>query len=332
MQISQTMGLFMVLFTTFLWGSWSQFVKKLSKWPVAAFMLWLFTSGFVLLSAALLILRNVLLPDNVLDLMAALPGKCLLVLICGITYAIGMQINMTVVHKAGLIFSTSIMSMLTIPVGCAVSSIFGGIPENVSVLQIILGVILLVMATLLCQKSTRMRDRDNGVEIAEEETKARLKYMLMLVACAVVFSPTYTVALSIGTTPVGDLMLPPALLVWILTGGALIGTAIVSGVILLKNHQLAALLAVRENFQYVRYALLAGVFHCGGNLIHTIASPVVSVAIAWPLGYLSNIWQYFWGVIRGEFKGAKKRTWITLVLGVLCFILALITLASALYW
>lgn len=332
MRISQTAGLFMVLGTTFLWGSWSQFVKKLDKWPVSAFMVWLFTFGFGVVSAAMLFLHKVLVPGGMFTLMRALPDKCLLVFICGMTYALGMQIQMTVVHKAGLIFSTSITAMLTIPVGCTISSIFGGIPENVSILQIVLGVVLLVAATLLCQKSTRMRDRDNGVKEEESEVRARLKYMLMLTACSVIFAPTYTIALSIGTAPVGDLMLPPALLVWILSGGALVGTLAASVILLARRGELAQLAAFRENRRNMGLALVAGIFHCGGNLIHTIASPVVSVAIAWPLGYLSNVWQYLWGMVRGEFKGAKAKTWGVLVSGILCFLLALVTLASALYW
>ena len=64
MHISQTAGLFMVLGTTFLWGSWSQFVKKLDKWPVAAFMVWLFTFGFGVVSAAMILLHKVLVPND----------------------------------------------------------------------------------------------------------------------------------------------------------------------------------------------------------------------------------------------------------------------------
>ncbi len=63
--------------------------------------------------------------------------------------------NMMVVSKAGLIFSTSIMSMLTIPVGCTVSSYFGGLPENVSAVQIILGAVFLVSATC-CARNPRV--------------------------------------------------------------------------------------------------------------------------------------------------------------------------------
>ena len=320
----------MVLFTTFLWGSWSQFIKKIGKWPIAAFMLWLYIAGFAVTSVSMIFLKSIFVPEGIATLVRAMPQKCLLVFVCGATFAAGVQINMMVVSKAGLIFSTSIMAMLSIPVGCTVSSFFGGIPENVSVLQIVLGVALLVTATLLCQKATRMRDRDTR-EFSQDGEKARLRYMLILLVCAVVFAPTYTLALSIGTRTEGGKTLPTVLLVWILSAGSLVGTALVSGVRLSRARQWGEF-AARRNLRYIGYACLSGLFHYGGTLIHTIASPVVSVAIAWPLGYLSNIGQYFWGMVRGEFRGAYRRTWLTLFSGIVCFVLALITLASALYW
>jgi glucose uptake protein GlcU len=97
-----------------------------------------------------------------------------------------------------------------------------------------------------------------------------------------------------------------------------------------RKRQLGEFIAYKNELHWA--ACLSGLFHYGGNLIHTIASPAVSVAIAWPLGYLSSIWQYFWGVVRGEFKGSRTKTWATLFTGILFFIIALVTLASALYW
>lgn len=331
MNISPTVALCMVLFTTFLWGSWSQFVKQLEDWPLPAFIWWLYICGFGVTSLSILFLKPYYFPNGMGEFLTALPGKCLLVLVCGATYSIGTQLSMTVVKKAGIIFHTSINAMLTIPVGCTVSSILGGIPEGVPVLQIIFGVILLVCATMLCQKSARMRDADNGIPV-DQGSADRKKYILLLIVCAVVFAPTYTIALSLGTKPENGVQLPTPLLVWILSIGSLLGTSIFSAIRLTIHHQWKDAFDVKKNRRKIGLACLAGLFHYGGNMIHTIASPVVSVAIAWPLGYLSSIWQYFWGLFRGEFRGAHKRTMCVLFLGIACFIFSLITLASALYW
>lgn len=327
----QNVALSMVLLTTVLWGSWAQFIKKTDEWPIAAFMLWLYSFSLILITPAVLLLQETFIPEGIAESIAAHPGTVLLVFICGATFAIGIQIQMMVVKKGGLIFSTSITSMLTIPIGCFISSFFGGIPEDVSVFRLILGAVFLVSATLLCQKSTRMRDADNEITV-EKGDRTSLKYMLILALCAIVFAPTYSLAMSIGTkTNLNEDGLPAVLLVGILCWGSFMGTLVVSGIRLTKNRQWGEMFAKR-NAKYIRLACLSGLFHYGGNMIHTIASPIVSVAIAWPMGYLANVWQYIWGIVRGEFKGSKRLTYVTLTSGIVCFIMALVTLASALYW
>ncbi len=64
MQISQNTGLAMVLFTTFLWGSWAQFVKKIGRWPIAAFMLWLYAAGFRSRFGFNAVLKEYLFPEG----------------------------------------------------------------------------------------------------------------------------------------------------------------------------------------------------------------------------------------------------------------------------
>ena len=79
-------------------------------------------------------------------------------------------------------------------------------------------------------------------------------------------------------------------------------------------------------------AFLSGFCHFGGNLIYTMATPVISHAIAWPMGTAFNIWTYIWGLGYGEYRGAKKKTIFTLVLGMLLFVAGVLLLASNLYW
>lgn len=330
MYISTGVGIFMVLLTTFMWGSWFQFVHKIGRWPVASFMLWLYTSSFVIVWIAVFALEGAFIPEGIVSTVRASKGLCLFVLVCGALFAVSMQIQMMVLSKAGLIFCTSVTAMVSIPYGFLISSYFGGISPNISFPLLILGVILVFSAGLLCQRSTRMRDADQGVEI-DKGDKSRLKYMLVILLCHFFLGPSYTLAMSIGTkTDLRPAGLPSVLLIGILSCGSLIGTWVLSGIRLTRNHQWKETFSW-DNRRYIGYACLSGVFHYGGNLIHTIAIPVLSMAIAWPLGNLSSVWQYLWGLVQGEFKGVKKATYIMLLAGVGGYILALIILTAALY-
>jgi glucose uptake protein GlcU len=79
-------------------------------------------------------------------------------------------------------------------------------------------------------------------------------------------------------------------------------------------------------------ALISASCHYGGNIIHTIAIPQVSAAIAWPMGQAANIWSYIWGVLYGEFKGSSKKTYIILLSGILLFVVGVILLSINIYW
>jgi hypothetical protein len=124
--------------------------------------------------------------------------------------------------------------------------------------------------------------------------------------------------------------LPPVLLIALLSCGSLVGSWILSGIRLTLARQWGEAFSP-ANRKYIGYACLSGLFHYGGNLIHTIAIPVLSMAIAWPLGNLASVWQYLWGVIQGEFKGVKRATVAVLASGIVGYMLALVTLTAALY-
>lgn len=331
MYISTGTGIFMVLLTTFMWGSWFQFIRRIGKWPVAGFMLWLYTASFVVIWTAVFLLKKAFISDGIADTIRAAPGLCVFVLVCGALFAVSMQIQMMVVSKAGLIFATAVTAMVSIPYGFLISAYFGGISHNVSFPLLIAGVILVFTAGQLCQKSTKMRDADQGIAV-EKGDKTRLKYMLVILLCVFFLGPSYTLAMSIGTkTELRPNGLPSVLLIGILSLGSLIGTWILSGIRLTRNRQWKETFAW-ANRKYIGYACLSGVFHYGGNMIHTIAIPVLSMAVAWPLGNLASVWQYLWGVVQGEFKGVKRATRIVLACGILGYVLALITLTAALYW
>jgi hypothetical protein len=331
MEISQTTSIVFVIIASGMWGSWFQFVRRIGEWSVSAFMLCLYSMSFLVITPAVLILKKWFIPEGIINTIIAKPKICLLVFVCGGLFAIGMQIHMMVVNKAGLIFSTSITSVISIPMGFFISAIFGGIREDVSLFLVILGVAVLLSATLLCQKAIRMRDIDQGKKV-EKGGKTKLKYVFMLLLVMFFFSPSYTLAMSLGTqTSMNTDGIPPVLLVGILCAGSFVGTWIFSGIRLTRAKQWKEAFS-KSNMRYIIYGCTSGLFHYGGNMIHTIAIPALSAAIAWPMGQMASFWQYLWGIGQGEFKAAKKKTIAVLACGMMSYITALVILSSALFW
>ena len=73
-------------------------------------------------------------------------------------------------------------------------------------------------------------------------------------------------------------------------------------------------------------ACIAAFCHFGGNVLHSIAAPVVSVVIATGIGYSYGMWSYLWGLLYGEFKGAGKRTFAVLAGGIALFVIGVLIL------
>ena len=74
-------------------------------------------------------------------------------------------------------------------------------------------------------------------------------------------------------------------------------------------------------------AAIAAFCHFGGNVLHAIFAPVVSVAIATVIGNSYHCWSYIWGLIYGEFKGTSKKTYGILFGGMLLFVAGVILLS-----
>lgn len=330
MTLSTPLSLAMVLCASLMWGSWLQFLRRIGKYPVAAFMLWLYSFSFVLITVATLFLKKWFIPEGIIHTICAAPGYSIFVFICGMLFCVSTQIQMSVLNKAGVVFCTAVTAMVSIPYGFLITSFFGKIPSTVSLPLLILGVALIFTAGLLCKHSTMLRDKDWGVAYEQADAN-RTKYMLIILLCVFLLGPSYTLAMTIAPrTAANPNGLPTVLLVAILSAGSLVGTWIVSGIRLTLAGQWKEVAAAR-NKKYILFACISGFCHYGGNLIHTIAIPSLSMSIAWPLGNLSSFWQYLWGVIQGEMKNVSKKTKVFFITGLLFYLLALVTLTFALY-
>lgn len=329
--LSSGAAIAIIIFVTFLWGSWFQVVKHTGKYPIYVFMNWLYFFSVFIVWGSILSLQKTMIPNGVWnEIFGDLP-RTAIVLICGAMYAIGMQVQLTVVGRIGLILSTSISATCTILMGTLVSAIFGGLPEGVSIFTILTAALLLILATVVCQMAGVMRDKDVGKADETQKSAINKKDLFLLLLSCLVFAPFYSLATSVGLRsdlrPDGFSSLT---CMGVLVIGAFIGTAIFSAVRLTREKKWRIFLHPDRGMKVILpMALIAACCHFGGNILHAIAAPVVSVVIATPLGYSFSMWSYIWGLAYKEFKGAKKKTYLTLAFGILLFIAGVVVLSVA---
>lgn len=342
MELSHNTATFMVLFVTFLWGSWYQVVKHTGNYPIYALLSWMYLFSIFIVWGAIAFLHTSMVPHGVFHEMASDLPRTMIIFICGAFYAIGMQLQLSVVSKVGLILSSSITSTCSILSGIVVSAVLGGISEGSSIIFIILAAVLLICGTIVCQISGVMRDKNNernhepagepgrnavNSNLSEENKnthRARScnQDIAMLIFTSAVLIPLYSVACSIG---LGTELRPDGFssltCMGILCIGALAGTSLYTAYKLTKERKWNIFLKPDRGMVLILLmACIAAFCHFGGNVLHSIAAPVVSVVIATGIGYSFGMWSYLWGLIYGEFKGAGKRTFGVLGTGIALFI------------
>lgn len=101
-------------------------------------------------------------------------------------------------------------------------------------------------------------------------------------------------------------------------------------VMLYKMHQRPAQLFRKIEVSYKKLFILAGIAaicRFGGNILHAIFAPVLSITIATAMGNSYHVWSYVWGLLYGEFKGASLKTYGILGSGVLMFLAGVLLLS-----
>lgn len=328
-EVSQGVSIFMVLFATFLWGSWFQCIKRLGKFPVSGFMLWLYTFSIIIVWGFIGLFGKFFLQDGVFEPIAQNSKLSIAVIICGALFAVGMQLQMEVLKRMGIILSVSVTASCNIIFGTVLSAIYGGLKENISITLLVIAAFSLIFATIICQIAGKRRTQEHGGQV--EGAEFNPKMVVSLVFIILFLASAYPLAMAIGVkTEMNPQGFEPLLCVGILSIGSFIGTWIYSSFILTKNKLWKATFMPEDKTGIVM-ALISASCHYGGNIIHTIAIPQVSVAIAWPMGQAANLWSYIWGVLYGEFKGSSRKTYLILLSGILLFVVGVILLAINIY-
>lgn len=316
-----------IIFVTFLWGSWFQTVKHLGNFPVHAFISVMYGISVIIVWAAIGLLGKQMIPSGIFSEISSSPGLTLAILGCGIVFGIAMQMHLTVVKRIGLILSTSVSATCAILGGTIISVLFAGIPEGVSVVSLFVASVLLILATITCQYAGICRDREK--KKVDEKKQSRGQDILLLAFINLILMSSYPLANSIGLrsalNPDGFSSLT---CMGILVIGAFAGSSLFTLILLCwEKESVAEIMAMIPLGKLFVLAAIAAFCHFGGNVLHAIFAPVVSVAIATVIGNSYHCWSYIWGLIYGEFKGTRKKTYGILFGGMLLFVAGVILLS-----
>lgn len=316
-----------IIFVTFLWGSWFQTVKHLGNFPVHAFISVMYGISVIIVWAAIGLLGKQMIPSGIFSEISSSPGLTLAILGCGIVFGIAMQMHLTVVKRIGLILSTSVSATCAILGGTIISVLFAGIPEGVSVVSLFVASVLLILATITCQYAGICRDREK--KKVDEKKQSRGQDILLLAFINLILMSSYPLANSIGLrsalNPDGFSSLT---CMGILVIGAFAGSSLFTLILLCwEKESVAEIMAMIPLGKLFVLAAIAAFCHFGGNVLHAIFAPVVSVAIATVIGNSYHCWSYIWGLIYGEFKGTSKKTYGILFGGMLLFVAGVILLS-----
>jgi glucose uptake protein GlcU len=313
-----------------MWGSWFISLKHLGDYPLDGFYMILFTTSLIFVWTLGIIFDGTAIFTNIRELWDLNKLKIIIILLGGIAYVIGMHLNLRVMTMIGLTLSQPLQSSISFVVGTLITVGIGGRPAGLTQGRIILSVCFLLGAVFLvffAEKTKSASQRKKNIDTGLRTEKGVMRKALLLIVLAAVFSPGYTLALSYGlktiTQPVGLAVLP---FMCMLCTGAFIGSLLTSGIRLTRRGEWTKVL--RAPFRLHKFGIISGLFHYGGNIIHTFATGALSSAISWPLGLTSGVWTQLWGIGYGEFKGAPRIAYILQFGSFACYVLGAFFIVS----
>lgn len=329
-ELSTSSAIAFVLFATFLWNTWAISLKYLGDYPIDGFYITMFVTSLLIVWGVGFAVDGKALIQNIQDVYADDPSRILVTILCGFGYVIGMRLGLQVMSLIGLSLTQPISSSISIFIGTMTAAMIGGVPSGFSVPRMIIACIFLFTAVGLSVHTGRLRSDAQ----AEAKVKSSLQYSVSdvwksvgLVIISSLFIQAYTIAISYGlrsVTQENGLEVLPFMVM--LVTGAFIGAMLLSGSILTITRQWDSVRNAPLSIH--KFGVFAGLFHYGGNIIHTYATAFLSSAISWPLGISGGIWPQFWGLVYGEYKGSPPRVYISLSCALIFNLIGMILVAS----
>ncbi len=312
-------AIFLSLLAAFLWGSWFISLKYLGDYPIDGFYMTLFATSIVFVWAAGFFLDGSALLADIQSTLVNDPSVIFVTLACGILYVIGIRFSLVALQRIGLSLSQPIQASFNILIGTLISGLVGGMPADANPAGITAACLILFVAVYVSMAAGRMRSRElsSGAVTASSLhfTTHDLWRSTILLVLSSAFIQAYTFGLSFGLRTVSHargLAVMPFMV--LLASGAFIGALLTSGLILTARRQWKTVF--HASFRIHIFGIVSGLFHYGGNIIHTIGTTALSPVISWPLGVTMGLWTQLWGLVYGEFKGSSRRVYALLLTGV----------------
>ncbi|KAA3646686.1 MAG: hypothetical protein DWQ07_10805 [Chloroflexi bacterium] len=329
-QLSIGTAVVMAMLAASMWGTWAISLKYLGDHSLDGYFLTIFVTSLVFVWLVAVLLDGSALFTDLRNVWISDPWRILLTLLSGVIYTNGIRLQLRVQRTIGLSLAQPIQSSISILIGVAIAAVVGGVPNDVSLPVIILAVLVLIAAVTMGMLAGIYRSRSTTISDELDVTMETLRKSLGMILLVTVLIPAYTFALSYGlrstTQPNGMAVLP---FMAMLATGAFLGACMSSGVSLWRRGIFMA--ATQAPARIHALGVFSGLFHYGGNIIHTFATAFLSSVIAWPLGLTGGLWTQMWGLVYGEFRGASRRAYVALGLSVILYLVGAALVGFTLY-
>jgi hypothetical protein len=305
-----------------LWGSWAASLKHIGAHPLDGFVLTLYASAFCFVWLVALTVGRQSLLGSIGAAWSHDPMRLLGILGGGAAFAIGMSLTLTVMRSLGLTVAQPIQSSTSIILGTVWTVTIGGVPRGVPISRLVAAIAVLVTAVLFTMLAAWLRSRAWRAlpNSAATHTASDFARLLPVVLMASLLASAYPWALAIGlrspTQPHGLGVLPYMAL---LVTGSFAGILTLCGLRLARAGELRN--ALQAPFRIKRWGLGSGIFHFGGNIIHSVGAASLTASVAYPLGLTASFWTQLWGLVHGEFRGASRLAQLSLGIGMAMYCL-----------
>jgi hypothetical protein len=330
-QLSTGAAVVMAMFAASMWGTWALSLKYLGGASLDGYFLTIFITSVVFVWGIGLLLDGPALFEDLRTTWAADPSRIIQTLLGGIVYVNGIRIQLRVQQTIGLSLAQPIQSSISIVIGVAIAIACGGVPQGFSIPALLLAVILLIAGVTAGMLAGIYRSRRTTLEDELEITIDNLRASLGKIILVTLLIPGYTFAISYGlkstTQPFGMAVMP---FMAVLATGAFLGACASSGVSLARQGRLREAL-FRAPLRIHALGVFSGLFHYGGNIIHTFATAFLSAAVSWPLGLTGGLWTQMWGLVYGEFRGASRQAYVALALSIVLYLMGAAVVVNTIY-
>ncbi len=321
-QLSSGVAVFMALLAASMWGTWFISLKHIGDYPLDGFFITLFATSVVFVWVVALLIDGGAVAANIATVWAQDQSRILVVLGGGSIYVMGMRFSLSVQRTLGLSLAQPIQSAIGTISSLAITMVVGGVPAGVSVLRLVGATFVLILAVLLAMYAGRLRSKSQATQAKNGAyvPMSALWRSLGLIFLGSLLTPAYPFALSYGlkstTQPNGLAVLP---FMALLATGAFLGSILTSGVALTRHGEWHRVFTAP--WRTHKFGVWSGLFHYGGNIIHTFSTAFLSASIAFPLGITAGLWTQMWGLVYGEFKGSPRRAYVALAGGILLYVI-----------